>query len=184
MEKKSQVKVKWKIAYIHVSHGLEHLLFWVRQKEKRRRRMEEEKNPFGKVDADRWDWRQAGQSAPEEQCARLSVNICDVSVCLCACLRAQRVPDYFSWLIPPSIRLTCMTFQSSAAVGGGEEKATGRNGEERKNKNQCAESITRNSSGRQAQIVKGVLISLYLSLMQTEAQNHIKGRSWSLSPVC
>lgn len=117
--KRSQAKVKWKIAYVHVSRGLEHLLFWVTQREKRWRRIEKEKNPFGKVDADQWDWRQAGQSATEEGCVCVGwwVSV----MCLCVCLRAWGVPDYFPWLIRPSIRLTCRTFQSSEEDGGGGE---------------------------------------------------------------
>lgn len=49
----SQAKVKWKIAYVHILRSLEHLLFQVTQREKRWRRIEDERNPFGKVDADR-----------------------------------------------------------------------------------------------------------------------------------
>lgn len=119
--KKSQAKVKWKIAYIHVLLGLEHLLFRVTQREKRWRRREEEKNPFGKVDADRWDWRQAGQSATEEGCVCVGEYLWCVSECVC--LRAWGVPDYFPWLIRPSIRLTCRTLQSLEDAGGGGEMA-------------------------------------------------------------
>lgn len=88
-EEKSQAKVKWKIAYIHVLHGMEHLLFWVTLGEQRWRRIEEEKNPFGKVDADRWEWRQAGQRASQEE--RVFVSVPVMCVRLLACMRRPRL---------------------------------------------------------------------------------------------
>lgn len=95
----------------YTSRAVWNIYYSESHREKRWRRIEGEKNPFGKVDADRWDWRQAGQSATEEGCACVLVRFCDVPVCVC--LRAWGVPDYFPWLIRPSIRLTCRTFQSS-----------------------------------------------------------------------
>lgn len=144
-----------------LARGLEHLLFWVTQRAKEWRRIEEERNPFGKVDADRWEWRQAGQSATEEGC------VCVVEYPRCVCTHAhvcacldEATQITFPWLIWHSIRLTCRMFQNSADVGGGgemsreREKTRKKERGERKIKINSAESITGNSTDRGAEVVK------------------------------
>lgn len=152
--KKSQAKVKWKIAYIHVLRGLEHLLFWVTQGEQKWRRIEEEKNPFGKVDADRWEWRQAGQRASQEE--RVFVSVPVMCVCLLACTRRPRL----LFLIDPAQHPSDPQDISEARKRLVEverwwkgETARKRGRGERNIKINSAENITRNSTGRGTEIV-------------------------------
>lgn len=86
------------------------------------------------------------------------VSICDVSVCVCA-LACMRRPRLLS-LIDPAQHPSDLQDISELGRGrwrwrdGEREGSPGRKGEERKIKINSAESITRNSTGRETEIVK------------------------------
>ena len=148
-----------------LARGLEHLLFWVTQREKGWRRIEEEKNPFGKVDADRWEWRQAGQSATEEGCVCRWVSVMCLNARACLCLPGWGVPDYFS-LIDPAQHPSDLQDVSELSRcwwrwRNGErekererEKTRKKERGERKIKINSVESITGNLTDRGTEVVK------------------------------
>lgn len=82
------------------------------------------------------------------------VSICDVSVCVLACMRRPRLLSLIDPAQHPS------DLQDISELGRGwwrwrdGERSPGRKGEERKIKINSAESITRNSTGRETEIVK------------------------------
>lgn len=84
------------------------------------------------------------------------VSICDVSVCVLACMRRPRLLS----LIDPAQHPSDLQDISELGRGwwrwrdGERERSPGRKGEERKIKINSAESITRNSTGRETEIVK------------------------------
>lgn len=137
----------WNIYYSE-SHG---------ERKKRRRRIEE-RNPFGEVDADRWDWRQAGQSASEGEsvCMCVRVSTCEVFVYPFACTRRPRL----LFLIDPAQHPSDLQDISELRRGWWRwrdcerETARKKGSGERNIKINSAESIAQNLTGREAEIVK------------------------------